>query len=160
MCEHALVGANGLTARAGDAGAVATFANYRGLVYDNDTIDGRYSSMAGEVRVLLGTHGYNHAATVYRSNNADDSALDSLMRVAGGVRVSAHVPDPTNDNQDVIVRKGTTRDMVAPIWEGVTIIPDEVTKAANGQIQITAVMLHAVKILRADGFERRVVKVA
>ena len=46
-------------------------------------------------------------------------------------------------------------DMVAPVWEGVTIIPDEVTKAANGQIVITAVMLHAVKILRTDGFYKQ-----
>ena len=38
--------------------------------------------------------------------------------------------------------------MVAPIWEGVTLIVDEVTKAANGQIMITAVMLHAIKLLR------------
>ena len=37
---------------------------------------------------------------------------------------------------------------VCPQWEGVTIIPDEVTKAANGQIVITAVMLYAFKILR------------
>ena len=45
--------------------------------------------------------------------------------------------------------------MVAPIWEGVTIIPDEVTKAASGQIVITAVMLYAVKLLRADGFYKQ-----
>ena len=47
------------------------------------------------------------------------------------------------------------RDMVAPIWEGVTIIPDEITKAKSGQIVITAVMLHAVKILRTDGFYKQ-----
>ena len=41
--------------------------------------------------------------------------------------------------------------VVAPIWEGITIIPDEVTKAANGQVVITAIMLHAVKVLRTAG---------
>ena len=45
--------------------------------------------------------------------------------------------------------------MVAPIWEGVSLIPDEITKAADGEIVITAVMLHAVKILRTDGFFRQ-----
>ena len=29
-----------------------------------------------------------------------------------------------------------------------TIIPDEITKAADGQIVITAVMLYAIKVLR------------
>ena len=42
--------------------------------------------------------------------------------------------------------------MVAPIWEGLSLIPDEVTKAASGQIVITAVLLHAVKVVRAAGF--------
>ena len=45
--------------------------------------------------------------------------------------------------------------MVAPVWENVALIPDEITKAANGQIVITAVMLHAVKVLRAAGFYKQ-----
>ena len=44
---------------------------------------------------------------------------------------------------------------VAPVWEGVTLIPDEVTKASTGQIVITAVMLYAVKIIRAAGFYKQ-----
>ena len=42
--------------------------------------------------------------------------------------------------------------MTAPIWEGVTLIPDEVTKAGTGEIIITAVLLAAFRILRTDGF--------
>ena len=71
------------------------------------------------------------------------------MKDSGGVRVSAHVPAVASTKQNAIVRLGTRRDMVAPIWEGVSLIPDEITKAKSGQIVITAVMLHAVKILRA-----------
>ena len=48
--------------------------------------------------------------------------------------------------------------MVAPVWENVALIPDEVTKAANGQIVLTAVMLHAVKILRAAGFYKQMIQ--
>ena len=158
--DNGLLGTNGLTARTGDAASAADFATYRGLVYDNETIDGRYAGMASDVRVVMGPHGYNHAAGAYRGNNADDSALDSLIRISGGVRVSAHVPDPASNDQDVIIRKGLRRDMVAPIWENVALIPDEVTKAKAGQIVITAVMLHNLKVLRADGFERRKVQVA
>ena len=32
------------------------------------------------------------------------------------------------------------------------MIVDEVTKADKGQLVITAVMLHAIKLLRSDGF--------
>ena len=33
------------------------------------------------------------------------------------------------------------RDAVAPVWQGITIIPDEVTKASEGRIVITAILL-------------------
>ena len=46
-------------------------------------------------------------------------------------------------------------DAVAALWEGVTLIPDEVTGAKKGEISLTAVMLHAVKILRAGGFHKQ-----
>ena len=158
---NGLLGASGLTARTGDAGALATFADYRGLVYDAMTVEGRYAGMGSDVRLVVGAATYAHAASIYRGNNADDSALDSLMRVSGGVKVSAHVPAPASNDQAVIVAKGMgPRHMVAPIWEGVTLIPDEITKAGSGQIVITAILLHAVAILREDGFVRRTVQVA
>ena len=82
------------------------------------------------------------------------------MRVSGGVRVSAHVPAAVSNDQSLIVRKGGRMDAVTPIWEGVTVIPDEITKAKAGQIVITAVLLYAVKILRTDGFARKAVQLA
>ena len=50
--------------------------------------------------------------------------------------------------------------MFAPIWDGITLIPDEVTAAKKGQIVVTAVMLHAVKMLRADGFYKQQIQTA
>ena len=41
---------------------------------------------------LWATHAYAHAASVYRNASVDRSALDRMMAVSGGVRVSAHVP--------------------------------------------------------------------
>ena len=163
--KQIIAGVNGLLGSAGltapDAPTVtATFATYRGLVYDATVIDGRFASGGADVRLLLGAETYANAASVYRSNTADDSALDSLMRVSGGVRVSAHVPAAASNDQSLIVRKGGRMDAVTPIWEGVTVIPDEITKAKAGQIVITAVLLYAVKILRTDGFARKAVQLA
>ena len=78
----------------------------------------------------------------------DRSALDRLMELTAGVRVSAHVPAPATNRQDAVIRRGMSTTTTAPVWEGVTIIPDEVTKAKAGQIVITAVMLFAMKVLR------------
>ena len=153
---NGLLGANVLTANA--ASAVAMFATYRSeLVYSR--IDGRFASVAGDIRAVMGGSVYSHAAGVYRGNTADDSALDSLMRVSGGVRVSAHVPAVANNKQNVIVRRGARRDMVSPLWQGVTMIRDEVTQAKKGEIVLTAIMMHAVKLLRADGFHKQEIQI-
>ena len=139
--------------------AVSTFAHYRDS-FAFGRVDGRYAGMVTDVRVVMGSTVYGHAAKSYRANNADDSALDVLMAKTGGVKVSSHVPAAADNKQNAVVRLGMRRDMVAPIWDGVTIIPDEITLIKKGQIMITAVMLHAVKILRADGFYKQQSQVA
>ena len=130
--------------------AETTFAIYKSqLLYGR--VDGTYAAGAGDIRLVLGAGTYAHAAGQYRATENNFSALDVLMQAAGGVRVSAHVPAVASNEQNALVRLGMRRDMVAPVWEGVTLIPDEITKAGNGQIVITAVLLYAVKVLRAGG---------
>ena len=153
-----LVGTNGLLTGTNladhDAAAVTTYASYVSeLAFSR--VEGRYAGMASDLRVLMGSGTYAHAGATYRNNSVDRTALDRLMEVTGGVRVSAHVPAVSANKQEAIVRLGMRRDAVCPIWEGLTLIPDEVTKAKQGEIVITAVMLHAVKILRSDGFYKQ-----
>ena len=137
-----------------DAAAETTFALYRsGLVYAR--LDGRFASVEGDIRLLMGSGTAAHAAGKYRSNSADDSALDSLRRISGGVRVSAHVAAvAANKQQDCLVRRGARQDFVAPIWQGITLVPDAITKADTGEVKLTALMLAAFKTVRTDGFAR------
>ena len=140
--------------------SVTTYANYRSL-FAYGRVDGTYAASVGDIRIVMGNETYGHAAGVFRSDNAGDrAALEDLLSVTGGVRVSAHVTNPSSERQNNIIRLGMRRDMVAPIWEGVTLISDEVTLAANGQIKVTAVMLYAVKILRAAGFYKQQAQIA
>ena len=136
------------------AGTEETFATYRAAIFGQ--VDGRYAMNAMDVCALVGGDTYTHMAGKYRGNSADDSALDSLSRVSGGVRVSAHVAAKTNANvQEAVVARGKQyRHAVAPIWEGIQLIPDEVTKAARGEIVVTAVMLMNFKIIREAGYTR------
>ena len=139
--------------------AVDTFGTYVGK-FGFSRVDGRYASNAKAVKVLMGSETYAHAGSVYRGDQSQESAIDRLMTITGGVRVSAHVPAVASTKQKVVVRLGGRRDAVAGIWQGVTIIPDEITRAKHGEIVITAVMLAAVKVLRAGGFYKAEVKVA
>ena len=108
----------------------------------------------------MGSGSYAQAGSVFRGNNADQTAASELDRLTGGVRVSAHVPAVASSKQNNVIRLGMRRDMVAPIWEGPVLIPDEVTLASKGMIKITAILLHAVKIIREEGFYKQQVQVA
>ena len=134
--------------------AVTDFATYL-KEFGYGRVDGTYAMTAADLKIVMGATTYAHAGSVYRNNSVDRNALDRLMEITGGVKVSAHVPAVSGNKQNAVIRRGMRRDMVAPVWEGVTLIPDEVTLAKKGQIQVTAVMLHAVKLLRADGFYKQ-----
>ena len=156
--EQILAGTNGLFTGTNlanhNVSAETTYALYRSqLVYGR--IDGRYASVASDVKILMGAATYAHAAGEFRGNNDNMDALTSVMNSSGGVRVSAHVPAAVSSKQNAVIKLGSYTDMVAPVWEGVTLIPDEITLAKKGQLMITAVMLHAVRILRTDGFYKQ-----
>ena len=46
------------------------------------------------------------------------------------------------------------------VWDGVSLVYDEVTKAATGEIVLTAVMFSARAILRTGAFKRIAVQTA
>ena len=130
---------------------LADYAGYRETAYGR--VDGKWANDITDIRVLVGDSTYGHMAAAFRSDNAGDrAAIEDLKDVTGGVRVSAHVPAVSSKKQNSIFRLGMRMDAVAPVWEGVTLIPDEITKAASGQIVITAVMLYAFRVLRTGGF--------
>ena len=143
-----------------NSSAEASYAHYRSaLAYGR--VDGTFAASVGDLRIVMGASTYGHAAAAFRSTNAGDrAALEDLMSATGGVKVSAHVPGVASKKQECVIRLGARRDMVSPIWEGVSLIPDEITKAANGQIVVTAVMLYAIKILRTGGFFKQQLQVA
>ena len=80
--RQVLVGTNGLFTGTildnHNVSAVTTYALYRSqFVYGR--IDGRYASVAGDIRVLMGADTYAHAAAQYRGNNDNMDALMSIM---------------------------------------------------------------------------------
>ena len=152
--------AGGLT-DPGDPGAVAAYGEYKDLVIDQ--VDGRYASMPSQVRILLGAETYKHSDSVYRvsASGTDESAYELLLRKCGGVMVSSHVPVAVSNIQGAVAaRRMDAMHAVLPLWRGISLIPDRITKAATGQIVLTAVLLWSLKVLRADGFARLKVQLA
>ena len=149
-----LNGAN-LAAHAAGA-AVTTFAEYVSR-FGFSRVDGRFAARRSDLKVLLGSATFAHAGGAYRANESETSALDRLMEIVADVKVSAHVPAVAANKQNGVIRLGMRRDMVAPMWEGVTILVSETDEALvkKGEIVITAVLIHAIKILRAGGFYKQ-----
>ena len=141
------------------AGATVTsFAEYLSL-FGHARVDGRYAASLADVRTITGAATYAHAGGSYRSNNADYSALDALDGKTGGVRVSAHVPPVAAHKQNALVRLGShDRAVIQVLWDGVTLVPDEITKVKTGEIAIAAILLTACKILRSDSFRKQEVR--
>ena len=151
-----IIGASGLLGgtnlTADDTSGVDDFESFLSR-WGHGRVDGRWANSLADLRIVVGAATYGHMGAVYQTSG-ELSAADALASKTAGVRVTAHGPAVASDKQDGIVRLGMRADAVSPIWEGVTLIPDEITQAAKGEIRITAVMLYAMKIIRAGGFKR------
>ncbi len=98
-----------------DSSALATFSSYRSSLYER--LDGRFAPMESDLRLLAGASTISHMALQYRTDTSgDDSVLDSIRRVSGGVRVSAHIAPIASKKQDTIIRRGSREDAIAAPW--------------------------------------------
>lgn len=123
------------------------------FVYDR--VDGVWATGPMNVKGVVGITPYRQLAAKYGSSTSqafDGTAWERINAQSGGYRVSANLPAIASKAQVQVIRLGMARDAVFPMWEGVTLINDEVTKAKTGEIVITAVSLAAFKLLRKEGF--------
>ena len=118
-------------------------------------IDGRYASMTGDLKMVVGADTYADMGSTYRATESDRTVLDRINDISGGVRVSAYVPATASARQNSLIRRGMRRDMVQAVWDSIELLPDELTMADSGIIKISAVGLFAQKILRTDGFYKQ-----
>ena len=128
--------------------AVTTFQLYlSGLLYGR--VDGRYARTPGDVRMIVGQGIFSHASAAYKGNNSDESGVERLQEKSGGLMVSAHVPDVSGNKQNALIRLGMERGAaVQPMWQGVSLIVDEFTRAAYGEIIVHAILLANFAITR------------
>ena len=127
---------------------VSTFALYlSGLLYGR--VDGRFARTPGDIRMIVGQGTFSHASAAFKGNNSDESGVERLQEKSGGLMVSAHVPDVASNKQNALIRLGMERGAaIQPLWEGVSLIVDEFTRAAYGEVIVHAVLLANFAITR------------
>lgn len=153
--------ANGGLADYANPGAAVTFATAAAQAARG--VDGKYAGGEDECAWIIGTATYEKLAALIQGNDST-SATERLRRILRDFMASANVPAASGNIQQGILAKLGARDgfynAVAPVWEGLRLIRDEVTQAASGLVQVTAVALHNFKVVRPDGFVRTKVKLA
>ena len=119
-------------------------------------IDGRYAHRASDIKMLIGGGTAAHMIQEIQAGSGT-SAYDAVTRLVGdeGLRVSGHIaaPGAATKNQTAVVRRGNNRTAVAPLWEGIRLIRDEITRAGTGEIAITAVALYSFGFKRTDEYK-------
>ncbi|MYK89159.1 MAG: hypothetical protein F4018_12945 [Acidobacteria bacterium] len=126
-------------------------------------VDGKYAGNEDECSWIIGTETYAKLAGLIQSNDST-SATERLRRILRDFMASANIPAAASNIQQGILAKMGAQDgfynAVCPVWEGLRLIRDEVTQAASGLVQVTAVALHNFKLVRPDGFVRTKAKLA
>ena len=132
-----------------------TFALYlSGLLYGR--VDGRYARTPSDVRMIVGQGTFAHASAAFKGNNSDESGVERLQEKSGGLMVSAQVPDVSGNKQNALIRLGMERGgAVQPMWQGVSLVVDEFTRAAYGEIIVHAVLLANFAITRKAQFHKQ-----
>ena len=116
-------------------------------------VDGRFARSPADVRILLGTAVYSHLSSLYRANETDETASERLAARSGGLMVSPHVPGLASKRQNVLMRLGMERGAgTQPLWQGVSLVVDEVTRATQGEIVVHAILLANFAITDSSRF--------
>ena len=150
--DQAISGTDGLLTATNlpnnNVSTATTFALYlSGLLYGR--VDGRFARTPSDVRMILGAGTFAHASAAYKGNNSDESGNERLQEKSGGLRVSAHVPSVASNKQNALIRLGMERGgAIQPMWEGISLVVDEFSRATQGEIIVHAILLANFAITR------------
>ena len=139
-----------------DPAAVTSWADYLALF--SGRVDGLNAYSLSDVRAVEGASTFQYAESLFRTGAQDNgpraAAREYVGGRIGGMSVSSRIPAAANDIQTNIAALTSYpgRNAVAPIWKAFSVIRDEITRAAHGQVALTAVALWNFKILRETGF--------
>ena len=141
--------------------AAPTFASGSSLAGTSSVVDGLHADREGQVQVVIGPASYRTLASIVGSGT-DRSIVEALGARSGGLMASPFIPAPVSDVQHGIVHGsgpnggGVMRgDSVAAMWPTLELVRDIYTKAAEGQIILTWIMLwDAVVAFREAAYQQ------
>ena len=136
--------------------SVALWTDYLSIYPDR--VDGKTSMDGSNVRLLVNPDTYKHAQA---TQIAISGELLRRNLPTGRFRASANMPDTASTIATILSYTASSRaGYVEPIWRGISLIRDVYSKAAEGQVALTAVMLTGAAMVDASQYKRHAVKIA
>ena len=139
-----------------DPGTEATWSDYLSLYPAR--VDGKTSMDGANVRLLVNPETYKHAHGLQIATSGE------LLRrelPSGRFRASANMPDTASTIATLLSYTASARTgFVQPVWRGIQLIRDVYTKAAEGQVALTAIMLTSAAMVDSSLYGRHEVKIA
>lgn len=135
--------------------AVATYADYAASMAQS--VDGLHASMEGEVGCVLGIETYRHAAGVFQAGSGE-AGIEAIKRRGRACMASPFIPDPAGNVQTALYHGGRDAmrgDSVAAMWPTLEVIRDVYTRAAEGEIILTWIVLWDARTAFRSGAYRR-----
>ena len=139
-----------------DPSDVATWGDYLGVY--SGRVDGKYSADGSNVRLLVNADTFKQAYGLQVATSGD---LLSEHLPAGRFRASANMPDTASTIATALsYAAGPRRGFVQPVWRALTVIRDPYTKAASGEVALTAIVLTGAAMVDSGPYARHEFKVA
>lgn len=139
------------------AKSVSTVANIVALA--TAMLDGVYAERFGDIRLFTSTGAARFLKGLLRVDESAEDMVQYLERSFQSLRYSARIPDGAavtgKAGYAALLGHRTSRGLggIAPVWEGIETIVDQVTQAAKGVIAVTLRMqMGGVLVLRSDAY--------
>ena len=121
-------------------------------------VDGKTSMDGANVRLLVNADTYKHAYGLQISTSGE---LLGRELPAGRFRASANMPATDATIATLLSYTASARvGFVQPVWRGISLIRDVYSKASEGQIALTAIMLTGAAMVDSSLYGRHEVKIA
>ena len=124
-------------------------------------VDGKYAASLRDVRALVGSNTYAKLGAAAPTNDDSMDAASWWEANTGGLRVSAHIAAPASHIQRAVLAKtGARIAAYCPVWQGLQVLRDPFSSAAEGQVHLTANLLAAFKVVDEASYVLRDFKLA
>ena len=145
---------------AGTDEAATTFATFVQRVAG--MLDGTFSTTLSQLRLQTSVEAYAYLTSLFRSDESETAALDWAMGRVGSLMASGRIVQEAISAaagaRSVVYCRRTRpvgRVAVAPVWQGVSLIRDEITGSGRGAVAVNADMLvGGIAFTRPSAFAR------